>query len=165
MNAGRLLAHDLQSGQETVIIEKQGLLHGVMSPDGRRLLLSVAENNAAVLIVMPAAGGEGRELVRIGGKEEAPYWGSPWWTPDGRYVSFMKAVEGDAKVRTEGRRWQIWRVPAEGGEPQGLGLVVGRQIGGLRPHPDGRQLATTDFKVSLEVWVMENFLPPAKGAK
>jgi Tol biopolymer transport system component len=165
MNAGRLLAHDLQSGQETVIIEKQGLLHGMMSPDGRRLLLSVAENNAAVLIVMPAAGGEDRELVRIGGKEEAPYWGSPWWTPDGRYVSFMKAVEGDAKVRNEGRTWQLWRIPAEGGEPQRLGLVVGRQIGGLRPHPDGRRLATTDFKVSLETWVMENFLPPAKVIK
>ena len=41
----------------------------------------------------------------------------------------------------------------------GLGLTVGRQMGGLPPHPDGRRLATTDFKVNLEVWVMENFLP------
>jgi hypothetical protein len=40
-------------------------------------------------------------------------------------------------------------------------------MGGLRPHPDGRRLATTDFKVNLEVWVMENFLPKpaAPGAK
>ena len=84
---------------------------------------------------------------------------------DGRYISFMKGVEGDAKARYEGRRWQLWRVPAEGGEPQRLGLTVGRQIGGLRPLPDGRRLATTDFKANLEIWVMENFLPPAKTAK
>ena len=37
-------------------------------------------------------------------------------------------------------------------------------MGGLRPHPDGRRLATTDFKVNLEVWVMENFLPKAGAA-
>ena len=54
---------------------------------------------------------------------------------------------------------------SEGGEPQRLGLTVGRQIGGLRPHPDGRRLATTDFEANLEVWAMENFLPPLKVSK
>ena len=91
--------------------------------------------------------------------------GRPWWTPDGRYIAFLKGVKGKAQIPYEARKWQLWRVAADGGEPQRLGLTVGRQMGGLRPHPDGRRLATTDFKVNLEVWVMENFLPPAKAAK
>jgi len=37
--------------------------------------------------------------------------------------------------------------------------------GGLRLHPDGRRVAIDDIKVNLEVWVMENFLPPLKVAK
>jgi hypothetical protein len=65
----------------------------------------------------------------------------------------MKGVKGVE------HQWHLWRVSAEGGEPQQLGVTLGRQMGGLRLHPDGRRLATTDFKVNLEVWVMENFLP------
>jgi Tol biopolymer transport system component len=164
-NAGRVVAHDLTNGQETVVIEKRGLYTGAVSPDGRQLLIGVNEKGTQILSVMPAAGGEPREVLRVDGAKEVPFWGSPWWTPDGRYISFMKGVEGDAKIRYEGRRWQLWRVPAEGGEPQRLGLIVGRQIGGLRPHPDGRRLATTDFKANLEIWVMENFLPPLDVAK
>jgi hypothetical protein len=36
---------------------------------------------------------------------------------------------------------------------------------GVRLHPDGRRVAITDVRVDLEVWVMENFLPPTKVAK
>ena len=48
----------------------------------------------------------------------------------------------------------------------GLGLnFVGQLTGELRLHPDGRRVAIDDIKVNLEVWVMENFLPPPKIAK
>jgi Tol biopolymer transport system component len=159
-NADRVVARDLKSGQEVDVIEKRGLYRGVVSPDGRQLLIGVNEKGTQILSVMPAAGGEARELLRVDGEKEVPFWGAPWWTPDGRYVAFLKGVKG----RTP-NQWELWRVAAEGGEPQRLGLTVGRQMGGLRPHPDGRRLATTDFKVNLEVWVMENFLPSAKIAK
>jgi Tol biopolymer transport system component len=161
-----LVAHDLRSGQETIVIEKPGLYAGVPSPDGRRLLIGVHEKGTQILSVMPAGGGEPREVLRVDGAKEVPFWGSPWWTPDGRYISFMKGIEGgDAKVRYEDRHWQLWRVPADGGEPQRLGLIVGRQIAAPRPHPDGRRLAITDFKSNLEIWVMENFLPAPKASK
>ncbi|MGA2586308.1 MAG: hypothetical protein ABSF88_04695 [Candidatus Aminicenantales bacterium] len=164
-NASRVVARDLKSGQEVDVIERPGLYSGVASPDGRRLLIGVNEKGTQILLIMPAAGGEARELVRVGGEKEVPFWGSPWWTPDGRYITFLKGVKGEAQIPYEARQWQMWRVAAEGGEPQRLGLTVGRQMGGLRPHPDGRQLATTDIKVNLEIWVMENFLPPLKVAK
>jgi len=157
---GRVVARDLKSGQEVDVIEKRGLYRGVVSPDGRRLLIGVNEKGTQVLFIMPAAGGEARELLRVGGEKEIPFWGGPWWTPDGRYIAFLKGVKGKTP-----NQWDLWRVAAEGGEPERLGLTVGRQMGGLRPHPDGRRLATTDFKVNLEIWVMENFLPPAKAAK
>ena len=156
----RVVARDLKSGQEVVIIERPGLFGAVVSPDGRQLLIGVNENGTQILSVMPAAGGEARELMRVDGEKEVPFWGSPWWTPDGRYIAFLKGIKGKAP-----NQWNLWRVAAEGGEPQRLGLTVGQQMGGLRPHPDGRRLATTDFKVNLEVWVMENFLPPLKVAK
>ena len=159
-NAGRVVARDLKSGQEVDVIERPGLNRGIVSPDGRRLLIGVNEKGTQILLIMPAAGGEARELLRVDGEKEVPFWGSPWWTPDGRSVAFLKGVKGKTP-----NQWDLWRVAAEGGEPQRLGLTVGQQMGGLRPHPDGRRLATTDFKVNLEVWVMENFLPPAKAAK
>ncbi len=164
-NAWRVVARDLTSGQETDVIEKPGLYTGALSPDGRRLVIGINEKGTQILFVMPVSGGDLRELLRVDGEKEVPFWGSPWWTPDGRYVAFLKVVKGEAKVPYQNLRWRLWRVAADGGEPQRLGLTVGRQIGGLRPHPDGRRLATTDFKANLEVWVMENFLPPAKAAK
>jgi Tol biopolymer transport system component len=162
VNGARFVSRDLRSGQETQIVQKRGLYAGVVSPDGQRLLIAVAEGKSQVLLVMPVAGGEARELVRVDGEKEIPFWGSPSWTPDGRYVAFLKAVQGKAG------QWQLWRVAAEGGEPQRLGLTVASQLLGLRLHPDGRRVAIADVKVNLEVWVMENFLPKpaaAPGAK
>jgi len=153
----RLVARELKSGVETAVIERPGFFQFVISPDGLRLLIAAGDGKSQVLLVRPAAGGEARELVRIDSEKEVPFWGCPWWTPDGRHIHFMKGVKGVA------HQWHLWRVAAEGGEPQRLGLTVGRQMGGLRPHPDGRRLATTDFKVNLEIWAMENFLPKPPG--
>jgi Tol biopolymer transport system component len=159
-NKGQLVAYDLRSGQERVVIEKPGLYAGLVSPDGQRLLIAVGDGKSQVLLIMPAAGGEARELVRIDGEKEVPFWGSPAWTPDGHYVAFLKGVKGEAQIPYKDRQWQLWRVAAEGGEPQYLGLnFTGQLTGELRMHPDGRRVAVDDIKVNLELWVMENFLP------
>jgi Tol biopolymer transport system component len=161
---GRLVAHDLRSGQERVVIQKPGLYSGIMSPDGERLLVAVSEGGSQVLLIMPAAGGEARELVRINGEKETPFWGSVAWMPDSRHVAFLKGVKG--KVPPGDQQWQLWRVAAEGGEPHYLGLdFTGQLTGELRIHPDGRRVAVDDVKVNLEMWVMENFLPASKAAK
>ena len=98
-------------------------------------------------------------MVRVDGEKETPFWGSASWTPDGRYIAFLKGVKGKA------RQWQLYRVAAEGGEPQWLGLnFVGQLTGELRLHPDGRRVAIDDIKFNMEVWVMENFLPKSAAA-
>jgi Tol biopolymer transport system component len=159
VNGSRIVARDLRSGQETVVIEKRGLYAGVVSPDGQRLLIATWDGKSQVLLVMPAAGGEAWEVVRIDGEKENPFPGSPSWTPDGRSVAFLKGVKG------KDGQWQLWRAAAEGGEPQRIGLIAARQLAGVRLHPDGRRVAITDVKVDLEVWVMENFLPGLKVVK
>jgi hypothetical protein len=60
----------------------------------------------------------------------------------------------------------LWSVGVEGGEPQRLGLTVGDiRFQGARLHPDGLRVVFGNIKANLEVWVLENFLPPAKAAK
>jgi Tol biopolymer transport system component len=159
-NANRLqlLARDLQSARETEVIQKPGLYWVSVSPDGRRLVIGAQEDQSLVLRVMPATGGEARELVRIGAKE-ANYRVWPSWTPDGRYVLFVKGLYGRAT-----RNVQVWRVAAEGGEPQRLGLTVD-DLWWLRLHPDGRRVAIGTWTGNIEVWVMENFLPAPKVVK
>ena len=154
----QLLARDLQSARETEIIQKAGLNWVSVSPDGKRLVIGVQEDRSLVLRILPATGGEVREVVRIGA-DEANYrvWTS--WTPDGRHLVFAKGQKGRAT-----RNVQVWRVAAEGGEPQRLGLTVD-ELWWLRLHPDGRRVAIGTWKTSPEVWVMENFLPAPKAAK
>ena len=81
------------------------------------------------------------------------------WTPDGRYVIFGKGYNSIQKPMVE-----LWRISADGGEPQRLGIAMD-QIAGLRVHPDGRRIAFTAGQTKSEVWVMENFLPAAQTRK
>ena len=155
-SGSQLVAHDLRSGQETVVTEDPGIYMANMSPDGKQRLIAKAVENgkSQLLLIMPASGGEARELVKVDGEKEIPFWGNATWTPDSHYVVFFKGVKGK-----EGQ-WQLWRVAAEGGEPQPLGLnITGQLVGPLQLHPDGRHVVFGDVGVNLEVWVMENFLP------
>jgi Tol biopolymer transport system component len=151
-----LIAHDLRSGQDSVVSDKKGLYAGLVSPDGKRLLLATGTEGykSQILFIMPVSGGEPRELLRIDVEKEVPFWGSAAWSPDGRYIVFFKGVKGRE------REWKLWRIPAEGGEAEFLGLnIKGQLTGELRLHPDGHRIAIDGVMVNLEVWVMENFLP------
>ena len=44
-----------------------------------------------MLLIMPSDGGEARELVKVDGEKEVPFWGNASWTPDSRYIVFLKA--------------------------------------------------------------------------
>ena len=78
------------------------------------------------------------------------------WTPDGRHIVFVKGLKGRST-----RNVQLWRVPAEGGAAERLGLTVD-ELWWLRLHPDGRRVALGTWHTKFEIWVMENFLPPSK---
>ena len=142
------LRRELETGQEKVLLGAWNNSMAV-SPDG--LQLAVATDTELKLI--PAAGGESRELLRVAAPESLA---SVAWTPDGRQLLFLRGSKQSS---------DLWRIPAEGGQPQKIGPLPKGALG-LRVHPDGQRLAFTAGEPGQsEVWVLENFLPGRKGAR
>jgi RNA polymerase sigma factor (sigma-70 family) len=126
-----------------------------LSPDGQHLaFVGRVEEYGRSFQIVPSAGGETREVLRLP-KAESPAYPDRklWlaWTLDGRHLLFP---------RLEDEAVGLWRIPAEGGEPQNLGLKM-KKIESLSVHPDGRRIVFTGpgSGRGTEVWAMENFLP------
>ena len=128
-----------------------------LSPDGQWL----AFGDRRVVMVIPSTGGEARELVRLQqGGEEGSVSGLEW-ARDGRYL--LLSI-GEDSGESFGVTPELWRIPAEGGEPEKVGLRT-HEWATVAIHPDGRQIAFTAGEPKREVWVMENFLPPLEAAR
>ena len=148
----RILLRDLKTGQERELIRAAGKLDFALSRDGRQVAFTMTEDG--ILKLASVSDGKERELFRV---QEPETIQSPTWAPDSHQVLF----ERRGRRETTG----IWRISAEGGEPQRLELAM-RGLRDLRVHPDGRRVAFTASpqKRKTEVWVMENFLPPLKDS-
>jgi Tol biopolymer transport system component len=129
----------------------------IVSPDGRQIVVHEGGANGPVLKVIPAEGGEPRELYRGPHIDHALAW-----TPDGRHILFGSLdLETDPDVGST----ELWRIPISGGSPERVGLAKEGKFHDLRISPDGRRLAFTAEEPSDEVWVLENFLPALKAKK
>ena len=154
-----IVRRDLDTGQERSVEGVPAIsLDVALSPDGRQLALIVQnwELATAALMVMPAAGGEPRELLRVEEPEHIKrgHWQDGLaWAADGRHVLFGKYRVDDQEQIVE---W--WRIPVEGGEAQKIGLAMAN-LRDVRVHPDGQRIAFTAGKFTNEVWVIEHFLP------
>ena len=160
----RIVARDLESGEETDLLRAvppSRISHiMVVSPDGQELAFFMEDRDtqSMALKVMPAAGGAPRELLRVHRPDDfgtLQNYSALAWTPDGRALMFGK--------RTAASRGtvELWRISAEGGAAQRVGLAMNR-ISHLRFHPDGRRIvfdAVDARPENNEVWVMEHFLP------
>ncbi|MDA2924007.1 tetratricopeptide repeat protein [Acidobacteria bacterium AH-259-L09] len=160
----RILERDLETGHERELDRSTfGSERGgrAISPDGRQWVLV---GNRNVLKVIPATGGEPRELLRLQQREQEKgiEIRGVAWMPDGRHLLFSKGIWGRHP------KMELWRISAEGGEPQKLGLAMGALgMRNLSVHPDGRRIAfgASSGDETAEVWVMENFLPQGKGSE
>jgi hypothetical protein len=72
----RLVARDLKSGDETTVVERRSFFQSALSPDGRSLAIEIGEGKTQVLLAMPSAGGESRELARVDSEQEVPFLGN-----------------------------------------------------------------------------------------
>ncbi len=148
---GGVLSIDLETGDETVLYRKRdftdtGLAQDdpaffvadlSLSPDGRTLAIGFGGGIA----LMPTTGGELRWIHR--GEMAASSWrGGMPWTPDGRYILFVKGFS------------ELWAAPVSGGEPHKL--FATSNLREVRLHPDGRRLSFTGGQRWAELWVMEN---------
>lgn len=149
----QFLVKDLETGREREIfhMENHGYNCASLSPDGKRLAITFPDSRTEALIVLPTEGGKQHELLRVR-KPETLLW-SLSWTLDGHHLLF-------GRKSRRGQMAELWRIPAEGGDPEYIGLSLDI-INGAPFHPEGRQIA---FTVRTEVrdqelWVLNNFLP------
>jgi Tol biopolymer transport system component len=156
-NLCQIMVRDLEGGTEKELYRSSSDSYGdiSVSPDGKWLALHSEQSNNSLrsLKVMPVTGGEPRELYKFE-KEEG--FRSITWSADGKYIIFAKQP-----LKQNDPKGELCRIPAEGGEPEKLGLEMIR-INDLSVHPDGRHIVFSSPGSSVkfpEVWVMENFLP------
>ena len=155
-----LMARDLEIGREKELLRIDAparLTGSALSPDGRQFILSIIPDPARflspVLKVLSTAGGEPRELIQFDQTEGLRAVGVTWM-PDNQNVIFWKWFQGFKDL-------ELWRIPAEGGEPRRLWSR--NALGHMRIHPDGQRVAFYDRSTTRGVWVMENFLPEQMG--
>ena len=148
---------DLRTAEDRLLYRGDLTTHAFLSPDGQELVIRDDDRGAkaVTLRVLPAGGGEPRELLRV---PEPEGIGFPRWNPDGRHILFWRK-SGDKEPAT------MWRIPAEGGEPRRTELSVKKYTRPFSIHPDGKRIAYTKFDPRTEIWVMENFLPETRAAK
>jgi len=145
---------NLDTGEESEVVKIAPTTTGWdLSPDGREVVFQLDHAVKTVSL----NGGEPQELFSGLAKPTILPTGGWWeydlkWTRDGRYIIARAGSE-------------IWRVPAQGGTPLKLDLSVPK-MESFALHPDNRRFAFSVNEGSKsELWVMENFLPPAKVAK
>lgn len=159
-NLSQVLLRNIETGEEKELEHAPNDNHSIaLSPDGKKLaVLMRAEKDTRVLKVVPATGGELKELHKF--KQGGRWIIDIAWSPDGKYIYFSEDPDDDLK-------WELRRIPSEGGAPQSLGLTMER-MEHLSFHPEGKRItfASRPPKSELpQVWVMENFLPKEKGKK
>ncbi|MDE0472932.1 MAG: prolyl oligopeptidase family serine peptidase [Gammaproteobacteria bacterium] len=121
------------------------------SPDGTRLAFVSDRNGFNNLGVLDAATGEATMLLT----EDVEH-SEPRWSPDGRWISFTRNLDYD---------YHIFRIPAEGGEPEQLthatgvnggSRATGQTRGGHLWHPDGEHIVYTHSGPSRtgDLWII-----------
>lgn len=132
-----------------------------LSPDGRSLAVIVTDARAKTSAVMLAevAGGEPRELLRVSLPDRCAPFANMSWTPDSQGVVVVKG-NGDFEAPKPGDRLELWLVPLSGtARKLDIDLDGWNVFGGIRLHPNGRQIAFFTGKSSREVWALENVVP------
>ncbi len=130
-----------------------------LSPDGLQVAFHSYDEATRVtaLKVIPLTGGASRELLRAEKGKIPGFTPLGAWSPDGSQILFTKTgANGELG---------LWRVPAQGGEAQEIGLTM-EWLREVRVHPDGQRIAfAAGSPGAPEVWVMENIPRPTAVSK
>ena len=150
-----IVSQELGGGRETELYREASptrLSRLAASPNGQRIAFVSTGAGKKRLNVISAFGGDAHELLTLPGSAGAVPLA---WTHDSRYIVYA------ASTCAEKPGFEMWRIPADGGEPLRLGLSMdGLLPYGLSVHPDGRRIAfTAGTPKRSQVWVAENLLP------
>lgn len=107
------------------------MVDATMTRDGARLAFESGRGGASGIYVADVNGPDGKAVRLVSGTLPAT---DPAWSTDGRILAFTR-VEPDAPGL-----WNVWTVPASGGQPR---QVTTQRTGRIRApawFPDGRRL-------------------------
>ncbi len=163
---GQIIKYDLQSKEKKEICQGEfnpSYITGrnsffshdlALSPDGEWLAFN--KGWSPVLMIVPTAGGEPREIFRM--KERGEQISTIAWMPESQELIF-------ASYRLPRRdSYDLWRISASGENLQKLG-VYKDSILWMSAYPDGKKIVFGSNHRIKDVWVMENFLPQTKDKK
>ena len=142
---------DLASATETELIRQPALGEVNLSPDGRYIAAASGDpsTKSNTFLIIPTAGGEPKEIIRRAQPQRPAMF---VWGPDSRSLL--------VRIGSGGDKAELWRAFVDGTPAVKLDTTVDGNVGSVRLHPDGRQIA---FQVNTptpqEIWVTENFLP------
>ncbi len=159
---GEFVERDVASGAVRAVLPRLASRgNPELSPDGRFLATVVDDARAKTSAVMiaPVVGGEPRELLRVSLPERFAPFANMSWTPDSEGVIVVKG-NGDFEAPKPGDRLELWLIPVSGTARRlDIDLAGWDVFGGIRLHPNGRQIAFFTGKSSREVWALENVVP------
>lgn len=149
-----LVARDLKSGEDKVLVSGFIGFGAAVSPDGGQIAFTSfsGENyGLCTLYILSLKENKSREIFKLKNPED---FGPIAWSPDRGHILFVKR---NFKLN----KFEIWQIPVEGGEPQNLGLST-TAMSPISIHPDGKRIAYNFGQPKAEMWVMENFLPESR---
>jgi Tol biopolymer transport system component len=141
---------DLLTGEEKDVYRGMHTRRMKISSDGNRFVYyrNDMPNKSYVVGILDIQSGKELELWRIP-EADGIDLSDPIWTPDERYVIVAKLSMHDT---------ELWRIPVTGGPGEKLHIFPENTYDFVM-HPNGNQLAFTQYQVNNELWVLENFLP------
>lgn len=149
-----IAAHDVRTGAERVLLASTDhhAFDLSLSPDGKQL--AVMGRNE--LVMLDVATGDTRVRYSNDKDPDRPrFWGIDW-TPDGRSLLSVMDITVPGATRTE-----LWKLPAAGGDP--IRHRLPGEARGMWVSPGGQRLATLRWTNILQIWSLENFLPPRRS--
>jgi Tol biopolymer transport system component len=158
-SSGRFVRRDIASGDETELIPPgRGKRRFVLSPDGSQIAMFIVhpESKSQAVAVMPSAGGAPREIYSIGPSGDGPLFNVLEWTPDGKHLIFARGQSSGT---------QLWKLPAEGGQPERFTALPISSVVNVRFNVDGRQISFNAGGGKTDIWEMDGFLPAISAKK
>jgi Tol biopolymer transport system component len=152
----QIIKHNIKSGKEEDLYYFPPYPNPTMtlSPDGRKLaLLMREEENLRVLKLISVDTKEVSEIYRFTQEMDTKAIIDLDWSFDGRFIYFSKH-----RSDSELGKWDLWRIPEMGGDPQKLDLTSHRFLH-LSLHPNGQRITFSsgnEQPVPSEIWVMRN---------